>query len=77
MMLKARAETVESLARALFKKARRTQTRRTKSNGVQISAELSAAMRLSEVADKIWARLQRMEPKVLERPKKSKWDGLL
>lgn len=79
MIMTARAKKLEALGVRLLDKARRRPIRNTKSNGVQVSAELSAALRLFEAADKIWARLQRADGKSSGggTPRKSKWDGLL
>ncbi len=75
--LKARAEELEALGRQLLARARRHPTRKTHHHGTQPSAELSAALKLFEAADRAWARLQRLAPKTAEGRKKSKWDGLL
>lgn len=77
MVLRARAKKLEDLADALFKRAKRKPTRTTKSNGIQMSAELQAALRCGDAATKLWLQLQRLGPKILKGSAKSKWDGLL
>lgn len=55
-----RAEQLERLGLRMIEQASKAPAVKSRANGVQISAKLSAGLKLLDAADKIWARLGRV-----------------
>jgi len=77
--LRARAEKLEALGTKILEAAEKKPIDTTPNNGRQVSAQLTAALRVLEAADRAWLRLGRgsIGPVKEAKGPKSKWRGLL